>query len=154
MHIRELARNTNLHPNTIITTVNELKANNLVDVVKDEKKFVSYANNKKARHRKISYFIEFILESNLIDFLEDKYAYPAIILFGSITKGDFNENSDIDLCIITDDKKEVSLKKFEKFLGREIQLFVFNRKEFENLNKELFNNIINGVKLSGFIEVK
>jgi predicted nucleotidyltransferase len=65
--------------------------------------------------------------------------------------GEYNKNSDIDL-FVQIDKKEISLTKFETKLKHKINLF------FEgNLNKlsnELFNNIINGIKLSGYLKLR
>ncbi|MCF7872287.1 nucleotidyltransferase domain-containing protein [Candidatus Woesearchaeota archaeon] len=153
-HIRELARNTSLHPNTIITTVNTLEKSNIIKTEKEDKKQVFYENNQKAKNRKVFYIIEEIISSGLIKHLEEYYSYPAIILFGSTAKGEFHENSDIDIAIITDDKKSADLRKFEKKLNKEIQTFIFNKAEFKKLNKELFNNIVNGIVLSGFAEVK
>lgn len=153
-HIRELGRNTKLHPNTVITTVKKLEQEDLVTVVKDEKKLVSYSKNNKAKIRKTFLFIEEIISSGVIEYLEEQYSYPSIILFGSVAKGEFHENSDIDIAIITDDKKEADLRKFEKKLNKEIQTFIFNKAEFKKLNKELLNNIVNGIVLSGFAEVK
>ena len=94
-------------------------------------------------------------KSQLINKLDDKYFYPTIILFGSSSLGEDIETSDIDLCIISENKKEIDLKKFEKKLNRNIQLFIFNKKDFQKLkekSKELYSNIINGIVLRGLIE--
>ena len=47
-------------------------------------------------------------------------------------------------------KEELNLEKFEKKLGRKIELH-FNE-DFTLFPKELKNNIINGIVLSGFLE--
>jgi hypothetical protein len=49
-------------------------------------------------------------------------------------------------------KKQISLEKFEKILKRKIQ--VFQHKNLDEIkNKNLANNIINGIILNNFIEV-
>jgi predicted nucleotidyltransferase len=83
----------------------------------------------------------------LTTYLEKILFEPTIILFGSLSKAETKEDSDIDLAIISI-KKELNLKKFEKKIKRNMQVFWFN--SLGNIkNKELANNIINGFKLKG-----
>ena len=70
-----------------------------------------------------------------------------IILFGSLSKLESKKNSDIDLAVIGDMNKKIDLGKYEKKLGREIQLFCF--KSIDNINKELKLNIMNGYVMWG-----
>ena len=77
---------------------------------------------------------------------------PIIIVFGSFSKGEDIENSDIDIYVETPSKKEISLKKFEKKLNRKIQ--VFRNKSIKKIkNEDLANNILNGIVLNGNLEV-
>jgi len=93
-----------------------------------------------------------VFKSGLIDYLIEKYSNPAIILFGSYSRGEDIESSDIDFYIETPTKKEFSYEKFEKKLNRRIQLFV--HKEIKKVSNPLLaNNIINGIVLNGFVEV-
>ena len=73
----------------------------------------------------------------------------SIVLFGSYGKGEDTEDSDIDL-FIECKKEELSLAEFEKKVNRKIELH-FND-NFNSYPKELKNNIINGIVLSGFLE--
>jgi len=74
----------------------------------------------------------------------------AIAVFGSHSKGEDVENSDIDLYLETAAKPDVS--KFEKELKKRIHIFRY--KKIQDVeNKQLANNIMNGIILSGFIEV-
>lgn len=96
--------------------------------------------------------IKLIFESELIDYLIKEYSNPVVILFGSYSKGEDIENSDIDLYIETPKKHEFNLQKFEKSLMRNIQIFNYkNINEVPNLH--LANNIINGIVLNNFLEV-
>ncbi len=118
---------------------------------KGERKFPLYrANlNKEFKKYKSTHNLNSIYESKLIEFIDEKLAPKSIVLFGSYSRGEDTENSDIDLFI--ECKKEVLyLKDFEKILKRKIELH-FNE-NFKSYPKELKNNIINGITLNGFLE--
>ncbi len=108
------------------------------------------------KRTKIVYNLNFIYNSGLSDFLISKYHPKSIILFGSFRKGEDNSNSDIDIAIesIMSKGHEIislaDLVSFEKDIGRKIQIHEFNSK---NIDKNLFNNIANGIILWGFLEV-
>lgn len=90
-----------------------------------------------------------IKESGLIEKLEEE-AYPkVIILFGSASRGEDDAQSDLDIFLLAKEK-EIQLAKFEKALKRKISLHFSDH--FRKLPKELRNNIINGVKLGGYLE--
>ena len=87
--------------------------------------------------------------SGLISFLKKKLMPNVIVLFGSYAKGEDTDESDIDIFVECQQEK-IILSKFEKYLGRYIQLH-FKRK-FQDYPKELRNNIINGIILNGYLE--
>ncbi len=107
---------------------------------------------------KIVYNLNSVYGSGLVEFLVDFFNNPkAIVLFGSFRKGEDLSNSDIDIAIESNQVKEYKtiavreLSEFEKIIGRKIQIHLFNR---ESVDIGLFNNIANGILLSGFLEVK
>ncbi len=158
-HIRELARLTKKSPTTIAKYLNKYQKESLLVAQKKLHHFLFKANNKNPlfKQRKLSYNLQSIQESGLIEFLNDIYNHPeAIILFGSLRKAEDIPTSDIDLLIITPRKSTPDLSKFEKKLKRKIQLFPYSRTDLEKMkttNKELLNNFINGIVLEGFWEV-
>ena len=96
--------------------------------------------------------IERLFSSGLIGFLVEQLSNPALVVFGSFSRGEDIEKSDIDLYVETPSRKKINLEKFEKALQRKIQIFVYNNiHDIEN--KELANNIVNGILLNGFVEV-
>ena len=97
------------------------------------------------------YNIKALLNSGLLKYLIEMLDNPTIVLFGSYSKGEDVEDSDIDLYVEAQAKKLTGLKRFDKILGRDIQIF-FYRTIVDVENKELANNIINGVTLNGFLE--
>ena len=98
------------------------------------------------------YNLRSLFSSKLVDFLVQELSNPTIILFGSYARGEDVEKSDNDLYLESAKKEPLSLAKFEKKLQRKIQLFKYKNIS-EIKNKELANNIINGITLNGFIEV-
>lgn len=90
-------------------------------------------------------------KSGLIDYLIKELNPSLIILFGGIRKGEYDKDSDIDLFVETQVKKELNLKSFEKTLNLKIDLFI--ESDIKKVNKNLFNNIINGIKLSGYLRI-
>ena len=91
-----------------------------------------------------------IAETGLIDFLEKELNPKAIVLFGSVQKGIYTKNSDIDL-FIQGEEKDINISEFEKKLKRKIQLFF--SKNLSKLSDGLRNNIINGYTISGGLEL-
>ncbi len=144
--IRDLNKIAKIPKSTVHKYLNELKKEGLIN--KDNKA----ENSLIFKTRKINYFLEKIISSGLIDEIISELNPSCIILFGSISKGESVKESDIDLFIESQVKKEISLNKFEKKIGHSIQLFV--EPNINHLQKNLLNNVINGVKLFGSFKIK
>lgn len=106
-------------------------------------------DNQYFKKYKIIYNFSSILESGLLEFIEEKLMPKSIVLFGSYKRGEDIESSDIDL-FIECKKEDLDVTLFEKKLMRKIELH-FNE-NFGSYSKELKNNIINGIVLKGFLE--
>jgi len=158
-HLRELARILKKSPATISKQLKKLTKQKIVTIKKlsNHNYFRANTENKNYKQLKFSYNLQKIKNSDLIEILEENFNYPeAIILFGSWQKAENNENSDIDILIITPIKKEINLDKIGKKLNTKIQLFQRSGKEIENMktkNKPLLNNMINGTTIYGSWEV-
>jgi len=107
---------------------------------KDDKLFIQY---------KRMYNLQSIMESGIIQYMEEKLMPKCIVMFGSFQRGEDTEESDIDL-FIESKKKDIQLKQFEKKVGRKIEIHF--KEYFISYPKELKNNIINGTVLHGFLE--
>ena len=159
-HIRNLARLTKLNPSTVSYTTEKLakesillreKSNDLNTVI-----VKADTESQKYKLKKKSYNLQKIFDSGLVTYLNTNLAYPTIILFGSYAKAENHQESDIDLFIISEEKKKPELGKYEAILKAEIQVFIHTKKEFIKLmktNSELINNVVNGTILSGFLEL-
>jgi len=107
---------------------------------------------------KILYNLNFVYQSGLVEYLYEQFKHPkSIVLFGSFRKGEDVSGSDIDIAVESDQEADYriiglgELSDFEKGVGRKIQVHLFNRK---NIDINVFNNIANGIVLTGFLEVK
>ncbi|MBI4021282.1 MAG: nucleotidyltransferase domain-containing protein [Candidatus Aenigmarchaeota archaeon] len=158
-NVREMARLTRLNPTTCSRYLTSLRKQGFL-VRKKERNLILYAADTEShayRDFKIYRNIRRIRASGLLQHLEDALNYPeAVILFGSYAKGENAARSDIDLFILSESGKRLDLDAFERKLGASIQVFMHTRQELEILkvkNKELLNNILNGIVLLGFVEV-
>ncbi len=153
LRVRQIERELKLPLPSVIRYVKELEKE---EILKSQKvaniQFFTSNRGQKFFIEKKLFNIKKIYSSGLIDYIKQELSNPAIAFFGSFSLGEDLESSDIDLYIETPSKKKLNLEKFEKSLKRKIQVF-----SYENLNKipnkELRNNVINGVVLNGFIEV-
>jgi predicted nucleotidyltransferase len=158
--LSDLAREAGVAKANIGGILNEFQEAGLINIEKLSKIWRIRANqtNWLFIKSKIIYNLNFIYKSGLVEFLVDFYKNPkAIILFGSFRKGEDISSSDIDIAIESNDVKEYEviglrdLSEFEKIIGKNIQIHLFNR---EDIDIGVFNNIANGILLWGFLEVK
>ena len=82
------------------------------------------------------------LSRKLKEKFEDKI--EEVIVFGSYARGDFNEDSDIDvLIVVNDDKIEGAIRKvaysFIPEIGRLISVKVIDKDTFESMKKMKFS---------------
>ncbi len=158
-HVRELARLAKKAPTTVSFYLRKYEKKGLLKSTRKLNHLFFKANigSISFKQAKLYYNLTIVYESGLLLFLEEEFNHPeAIVLFGSFANAENTPNSDIDIVVISPIRKEVNLKKFEEKLRHKIQLFVLSRQDIEKMkkkNKELLNNLINGVNLSGYFEV-
>lgn len=90
-------------------------------------------------------------ESGFVLALYDQFPSATIILFGSYACGEDTSTSDIDIAIIGATIKNVDFSYFEKEFERPIILNYYS--SFQNIDKLLLNNILNGIILKGAVEL-
>ncbi len=107
--------------------------------------------------------VERIIDREIMDIV-NKYAQvilahykvKAIILFGSYAKGTNNEDSDIDIAIITDDLKcndifdeQLNLKKLRRNIDYRIEPHLIEVSDFDNIETPFVQEIIDtGIKVA------
>ena len=157
--LRELSRISKISTTGVKSVLLELLDENIIAVTK-EKRYEYYEANRNNLTYKIAkkfFNVKTIYETGLVDYLESELNHPeAIFLFGSSARGEDAEMSDIDIFVLASVKKELDLRLFRKKLKRDVNLMVMSKDEFKRAKEkspELINNVINGIGLSGFLEV-
>ncbi|MDO8622925.1 MAG: nucleotidyltransferase domain-containing protein [archaeon] len=107
--------------------------------------------NHKVMQLKRADNIKMVYESEFADFLGKEFAGATIILFGSYSRGDDTNTSDIDIAIIGRKNKLIHLEKFETILERKININFYN--SFKDIHKNLKENLFNGIVLYGGVEL-
>ena len=137
----------------------DLEREGLITITKLSKiwRIKAELQNQLFLRSKIVYNLSLIFGSGLVEFLNDRFRHPkAIILFGSFRAGEDFSTSDIDIAIEMDKEQEYEtlqlekLHEIEQLLGRKVQVHLFHP---QKIDRHVFNNIINGMVLSGFLEV-
>lgn len=134
-----------------LITIDKSKTMNLISV-----KF--NRDNEKAINMKRVENLKLLYESGVVEFFREEFPGCTIVLFGSYSRGedvlfeDFDDrNSDIDIAVIGTRGKDINLSKFEKYLKKEIIINFYT--SWNNIHKNLKNNILNGIILLGGVEL-
>lgn len=151
INIREYAKIMKISPPTSSKLLNYYYKEGILKMEVYKNYLFFYANNKSKEFVVLSRMYWQNKLNPFLDYFEKKFVNPTIILFGSLSKTETKEDSDVDLAIFAY-KRDLNLKQFEKKIGRKIQIFWF--KNIENIgDKELTNNIINGYILTGKLKL-
>jgi len=174
--VTEIAEEISTSKSTASKILQSLQKENLVIIGKITPRLwrVQFnTQNLKAISYKISTNLGLIYQSDVLEYIKQKWGTPkAILLFGSMRKGEDTTGSDIDIAIEVDQDQQLAilelanveneetsllkelhgkLQQFETFLERKFRFHIFNRNK---VDINLFNNIANGILLFGFLEVK
>jgi predicted nucleotidyltransferase len=150
INVREYSRVMKISPPTASKMLFEFEKEGLLLMEKDRNYIFFYANKNNRIFLELSRLYWSIVLRDLTDFLDKNLANPTIILFGSLSKAEAKEDSDVDIAILSN--KELSMKDYPKKIKRKLQLFWFNSID-KIENKELANNILNGFVLNGKLKL-
>ena len=154
--LKELSLKAKLSHTSVKNLLNELLKEKLIreEIEKKGKRnFPVYFSNFEEESFKFFKKLNNLMElnrSNLIKVLQEEFFPKSIVLFGSYSQGEDIEESDIDL-FLESSPKEFDTQKYEKRVGRKINLLF--SENFNKLNKNLKQNILNGIVLQGAIEI-
>ena len=149
--VREYARLMLITPPTASSLLKTYEKEGLLLKEKDRNYILFYANNDSNAFIILSRLYWQHVLSELTSYIEANTINPTVILFGSLSKGEAKQDSDIDIAIFAS-KKTLDFAVFEKKLKRKIQIF-WHISINEIGSKELANSIINGHILAGRIVV-
>jgi len=149
---REIARTLKATPSGVAKALIDLEQSELLTIEKNNNmnlNYISLNRNQRIMRFKQIENIKQIYELELIEYLEEKCPGTTIILFGSYSKGEDTLKSDIDIAIIGTKSKNINMEKFERKLERIININYYT--SFKDIDKELKENLFNGIVLSGAI---
>ncbi len=147
VHLRELSRRVRLTMPAIVRGVKILEKEGLVTVRRTKAWTMVKANREeKFRRLKRVHNLERVYASGLVDEIKQAYRWPhAIILFGSYSRGEDTEQSDIDIAIIAGTPGTIT-KKYKEALRREVSLHHIT---MSRASPEFQTELANGVVLEG-----
>ncbi len=152
VHLRELSRRTNVSHPWVCKTVKGLLKGRIVLSRKAHGLLLVKADRESARFIALKRCLNIysLTECGLVDYLVESYGRPAaIVLFGSYSRGEDTEQSDIDIAVITGKKIDLDYSRFEKPLQRHIKAVELKGGEIED---EFRNTLANGIVLYGYLQ--
>ena len=148
-HLRELSRLLKLSMPTIISTTDKLVKEKLI--IKEKGKVITKVMANRgyidfARLKRL-HNLELIYKSGIIIHLSESYNQPkAIILFGSFSRGEEIEKSDIDIAVLTNKRLNLDLSKYENILKKAVSV---HEVSLDKISGEFRANLLNGIVLEG-----
>ena len=154
-HFEEMVRKAKVTKLVANKWLKKYVSDGLLKHIKEKGKFPYFTvgtNNPVYYSLKRIYALEQLHKSGLIPKLLYLKTAKTIIIFGSIIRGDWYKDSDIDIFVFGDisdfDKSFYELK-----LHKNIELHIFqNKEEIEEVKTGLIKNIINGYIIKGQIQ--
>ena len=148
-HLRELSRLLKLSMPTIISATDKLASERLI--IKAKSGFITRLQSNRENisfiRKKRVFNLEMVYDSGIVERILKAYNHPrAIILFGSFSRGDDIESSDIDLAVLTKKRSDLRLPEYEKALGRRISI---HEVDLDEVSGEFRANLANGIMLEG-----
>ncbi len=114
--------------------------------------FTAGSNNPIYYSLKRVYAMEQLHNSGLIPRLLSIKNAKTVILFGSIIRGDWYKDSDIDIFVFGN-LPEFNKQIYELKLGKHIEMHTFqNKREIQSVKTGLIKNVINGYVVKGQIQ--
>jgi predicted nucleotidyltransferase len=158
--LNDLSESVNMSKTATKTSVISLSKQGLLKVDQIGKAWrisVKNAKDNLFTKSKISYNLQLVYGSGIVQAVYNKFSnVKSVILFGSYRWGTDIEDSDIDIAIEINGKENLKIEKLGKIskLGYRknvpVNLHIFSR---DNIDRNLFSNIANGILLDGFLEV-
>ena len=150
---REIAKILGVSPTAVSNSIENLKKASLIKVEKTKTiNFISFnRDSQRAVDLKRVENLKNLYRSGLADHLESELPGGTIILFGSYSRGEDTDSSDIDIAVIERKEKTLQLEKYETILNRKITVNFYS--SWKDIHKHLRNNILNGIILHGSVDL-
>ncbi len=147
--IREIGKRIQLAQTSVRNHIKDLKKNKLImtKIAKPFNGLVANRDNEQFLFYKQAYnfYSLWELRNVIIKSMHPK----TIIVFGSYSRGEDVEESDIDMLVITKVKKEIKTKNLENMMSRKINIIY--KDSLEKLEEPIKNSVLNGWIIYGGI---
>lgn len=155
-HFEEIVKMAKLSRERANYYLKELAKEGYIRRVKPKGKmpyYIAIHDSEKFKNEKRIYGLALLQKSGLFAHICENKEIKSAILFGSFSNGYWHDESDIDLFIFGRDET-FEKGKFERILGKEIQLFCYDDKDKmkRELAPGLLPNIAAGFKIKGHLE--
>lgn len=153
--IREVARNTSVSVSSVKEALDFLLSQNILEKKQVGRGYLfNIKDNFLTRSIKILYSLTEINSSGIVqEIIKKNPEILSIILYGSVAKGKDDNNSDIDLLIISRKKTRIPVLQSERLLSREISItsYTYNqwREKAEKDRTFYYNVILDCIQLFG-----
>lgn len=150
LSLSEISEGVNISKPWTLEKINSLEEQGLVRVDrKGNQKFVQFnRDSDKARRLKRTINLNRFYSSGILNEIIETYSYPeTVVLFGSFSKGEDVEESDVDIAVITDIENE----DFEaELIGRKVSVQEFKPGK---IDKNMLETLANGITVYGYLEL-
>ena len=154
-HFEEIVRKARVTRNVANKWVKKFVYQGLLFSKKEKKHFPYFtvgSNNTIYYSFKKVYALQEMHNSGLFPALLSQKKVKTAILFGSMSKGDWYKDSDIDIFILGN-LADFNRKLYEKRLHRNIELHIFsNLNEIQEVRTGMIKNVLNGYVVKGQIQ--
>ncbi|MBU0980470.1 MAG: nucleotidyltransferase domain-containing protein [Nanoarchaeota archaeon] len=147
--VREYSRERRISAPTASKQLARLLKEGLLEREK-ERNYILYVANKESPvliHLSRLYWFQRLKDAGLIEYLNQEFVNPLIVMFGSFSKAEVKGDSDIDLALFSVTKKKACLETYERKLKRSIHIFMYMQPD--EVAQDLLINMQNGFILSG-----
>ena len=153
-YLREMAKKAGISPSVASGIMEWLVKNRFVERknIGNLSIFRADYGHNTFKHFKIAMNMLKLENSGFVDYIS-LFEPFSVVLYGSFARGEDDENSDIDILIISNRNNLYELQKFEKQLENKINVQVFTPKKWESKTKfdKPFHErvVIEGITLYG-----
>ncbi|MEK6871923.1 MAG: nucleotidyltransferase domain-containing protein [Nanoarchaeota archaeon] len=144
--VRKISKKTKIPSSSVQRYLQNLKKENLI-TPNNKANLTSYF-----RFKKTYYLIDKLYSCGILDYINKELNPSLIIVFGSVRKGEYEKESDIDLFVESSVDKKLDLENYEKIIGHKVHIFI--EKDIKKLQPNLFKNVVNGIKIGGYLDIE
>ena len=152
-HLRGLSVLTGLSTTSVSRVVSHLQKEQVITVEKTRitTNIRVDLNSMNYKFYKKLYNLYLLHKFEIVEKIVLSFRPKAVVLFGSYSKGEDMEGSDIDLLVLSSRRESIDLTRFERKLHRKINLVIVD--SLDKSSSEFKNGVANGMVLYGYVKV-